>query len=71
MERGTVSGRVALLLRSAEVKPLFDRFVRPFPVGLSLSFLFLPASDFRAGPVGLVLLGMHVRRAQREVSNRL
>lgn len=27
-ERGTVSGRVALLLRSAEVKPLFYRFVQ-------------------------------------------
>lgn len=29
-ERGTVSGRVALLLRSAEVKPLFQRFVQLF-----------------------------------------
>ena len=28
LERGTVSGRVALLLRSAEIQPLFDRFVR-------------------------------------------
>ena len=28
MERGTVRGRVALLLRSAEVKPLFYRFVQ-------------------------------------------
>jgi hypothetical protein len=27
-ERGTVSSRVALLLRSAEVKPLFQRFVQ-------------------------------------------
>ena len=27
-ERGTVSSRVALLLRSAEVKPLFRRFVQ-------------------------------------------
>jgi hypothetical protein len=27
-ERGIVSGRVALLLRSAEIKPLFSRFVR-------------------------------------------
>ena len=27
-ERGTVSGRVALLLRSAEIQPLFGRFVR-------------------------------------------
>jgi hypothetical protein len=36
MERGTVSSRVALLLRSAEVKPLFERFVQ-----LELNFLFL------------------------------
>ena len=28
LERGTVSGRVALLLRSAEIQPLFGRFVR-------------------------------------------
>ncbi len=28
LERGTVSGRVALLLRSAEIQPLFERFVR-------------------------------------------
>ena len=27
MERGIVSSRVALLLRSAEIKPLFCRFV--------------------------------------------
>ncbi len=27
-ERGTVSGRVALLLRHAEIQPLFGRFVR-------------------------------------------
>ena len=27
MERGIVSSRVALLLRSAEIKPLFYRFV--------------------------------------------
>jgi hypothetical protein len=27
MERGIVSSRVALLLRSAEIKPLFPRFV--------------------------------------------
>lgn len=27
--RGIVSGRVALLLRSAEIKPLFYRFVPP------------------------------------------
>ena len=28
LERGTVSSRVALLLRSAEVKPLLQRFVQ-------------------------------------------
>ena len=28
LERGTVSSRVALLLRSAEVKPLLHRFVQ-------------------------------------------
>ena len=28
LERGIVSGRVALLLRSAEIHPLFERFVR-------------------------------------------
>ena len=27
LERGIVSGRVALLLRSAEIHPLFERFV--------------------------------------------
>ena len=36
MERGTVSSRVALMLRSAEVKPLFKRFVQ-----LELDFLFI------------------------------
>ena len=51
MELGTVSSRVALLLRSAEVKPLFYRFVQL----LLNSSLSLPPSDFRAGPVGLVL----------------
>lgn len=28
MKQGTVSSRVALLLRSAEVKPMFERFVQ-------------------------------------------
>ena len=37
LERGTVSSRVALLLRSAEVKPLFYRFVQ-----LMLNFSFSP-----------------------------
>ena len=48
MERGTVSGRVALLLRSAEVKPLFDRFVQSM-IGLSL--FLSPFMRLRLGPV--------------------
>jgi hypothetical protein len=58
MKRGTVSSRVALLLRSAEVKPLFERFVQ-----LMLSFLFysLPCMNFRAGLFELCHLFMHVR----------
>ena len=37
-ERGIVSSRVALLLRSAEIKPLFSRFVlkRTFPLQLEV-----------------------------------
>ena len=46
MEQGTVSGRVALLLRSAEVKPMSQRFVQQ-DVGPSL--FFFPSEDFRAG----------------------
>ena len=30
LERGIVSGRVALLLRSAEIQPLFGRFVHEY-----------------------------------------
>jgi hypothetical protein len=41
MERGTVSSRVALLLRSAEVKPLFKRFVQLEK--LNLYFIFIHA----------------------------
>jgi hypothetical protein len=37
MKQGTVSSRVALLLRSAEVKPMFERFVQHH-VELSLFF---------------------------------
>ena len=43
LELGIVSGRVALLLRSAEIQPLFGRFVSntysvftPFSLGLAL-----------------------------------
>ena len=41
-----------MLLRSAEVKPLFYRFVQ---LMLNSSLFSFPSSDFRAGPVGLVL----------------
>ena len=37
LERGTVSGRVALLLRSAEIQPLFERFVRLQSIALSIT----------------------------------
>ena len=50
--QGTVSGRVALLLRSAEVKPLFYRFVQPRVELFSLSlffFFFVHALNIRAG----------------------
>src|SRR6202162_3182577 len=48
-ERGTVSGRVALLLRSAEVKPLFYRFVRLSKSwASSLFFIVMPRAS---GPV--------------------
>lgn len=39
MDGGTVSGRVDLLPRSAEVKPLIYRFVKVF---LNFSFAFCP-----------------------------
>jgi hypothetical protein len=44
--QGTVSGRVALLLRSAEVKPLFYRFVQP---RVELFSFFAHALNIRAG----------------------
>lgn len=42
--RGVVSGRVALLLRSAETKPLMPRFVplRNHPIGMSRPLSVLP-----------------------------
>src|ERR1700722_18704090 len=43
-ERGIVSSRVALLLRSAEIKPLFHRFVL-FEHHLRPSFIFRGMSD--------------------------
>jgi len=53
MERGTVSSRVALLLRSAEVKPLFNRFVQQL---LNL-FSFLLHRFSRVGPEDLCKIG--------------
>jgi hypothetical protein len=47
--QGTVSSRVALLLRSAEVKPLFQRFVQQTVEPL----LFLSKGQFRAGLIQL------------------
>jgi hypothetical protein len=50
MERGTVSSRVALLLRSAEVKPLLQRFVQLL-LNFSLFFLY---QDTEGPAFGLV-----------------
>ena len=63
MERGTVSSRVALLLRSAEVKLLFYRFVQQ---KLNSSSSFFPYYALTLGPVQLdfghlVTLRMEVR----------
>ena len=57
-ERGTVSSRVALLLRSAEVKPLFYRFVQLCWTLLSFS---LHTFYFRAGSIELWLWCEYVR----------
>ena len=67
MERGTVSGRVALLLRSAEVKPLFDRFVQSM-IGLSLSF---HAPVLRASSKDLARGGACEMREGRKAVDRL
>lgn len=45
LERGIVSGRVALLLRSAEIHPLFERFVR-------WTMSILPSSSWLAMTLG-------------------
>ena len=37
LELGIVSGRVALLLRSAEIQPVFDRFVTDIRLSSNLS----------------------------------
>ena len=55
-ERSTVSSRVALLLRSAEVKLLFYRFVQPKVECFFFSFLFFPWLYFRASSLGLECL---------------
>ena len=52
LERGIVSGRVALLLRSAEIHPLFERFVR-------WTIVHPPSSSWSASTLrGLVLAGV-------------
>jgi hypothetical protein len=56
MGRGTVSSRVALLLRSAEVKPLFERFVFFFS-------LFFPSIKPYDGSLWTVTsLWMHLKK---------
>jgi hypothetical protein len=47
MKQGTVSSRVALLLRSAEVKPMF----RDFKNSMQVEF-FVHLADLRAGSMG-------------------
>ena len=71
-ERGTVSSRVALLLRSAEVKPLFYRFVQLRWTLLSLSF-FITYHAFTSGQVHLDLatgrcLGLVLRKQGFDLS---
>ena len=65
-ERSTVSSRVALLLRSAEVKLLFYRFVQHHVECFFLSlfiFYFIPWLYFRAGSVELGSgEGMHSKK---------
>lgn len=46
LELGIVSGRVALLLRSAEIQPVFGRFVSN---GIRHSPPLLPWSEFATG----------------------
>ena len=41
LERGIVSGRVALLLRSAEIQPLFVRFVINSIIDVEYYLLFI------------------------------
>ena len=55
MERGTVSGRVALLLRSAEVKPFVAKICSTF---VELFFL-LSCRKFRAGLLKLAFVFEH------------
>lgn len=72
LERGIVSGRVALLLRSAEIHPLFERFVNdglfhysssPLLSLLNLSLSLYPLLPIQSPPffhslVKLLLLGV-------------
>jgi hypothetical protein len=61
LEHGTVSGRVALLLRSAEIQPLFRRFVR-------MDFSIHPCGQ--AAPGSLFCCCMHAGFAQVLGSSR-
>ncbi len=61
LEHGTVSGRVALLLRSAEIQPLFRRFVR-------MDFSIHPCSHAALG--SLLCCCMHAEFAQVLGSSR-
>ena len=62
LEQGTVSGRVALLLRSAEVKPMLRRFVQLD--WTSLIFFLNHSKDFRAGQFDSALaLGVETSEA--------
>ena len=52
LELGIVSGRVALLLRSAEIQPVFGRFVTEWHSPFTPLFHLLPVLCYRAGCVG-------------------
>ena len=51
LELGIVSGRVALLLRSAEIQPVFGRFVTEWHSPFTPLFSFSPCLSFATGRV--------------------
>jgi hypothetical protein len=63
MGQGTVSGRVALLLRSAEVKPMFDRFVQLTVELFFIFYLFI----YHAATLGQVHLNFDTGRGMCSV----